>query len=697
MTVLMNFQDDFEGFSINDIRKSKDDLKSKLNEQKGSKNSYVAYKDESSSSNNSVQCSASHPGDAQRHMSKRLTPKTTSSSSFCSRTESVRSGMRYVVRRSYAELNKHGFLKSATVEKDTIGTPSRVSTFKNISKPICTVADSESKNNDNELHKSSLPEISKTNDEGLVKENNGYKCKESLSKERTLVNGKECEKIDGKALRSHSQTHIARKLLDKAKKKGIQTQELVKVQSTEKMTVSCSLPRRRLRSGSLRRRAFALPARSIRSSRIIIPKKRFMEDFDFSLGYSEKKPRCDQASTSTGREASVLTFGDQKVAAFDQPLIIEGKRPWKPTLKVQMKMCEGSLHGQKSLWENVDDQNSDGTSSVREKIKKDISKYAETMVRKAAGSCRKSGKAAVRGKLSNAGGPSATVSPTNLPGAKNERPVYVGDKCEDVKSDHLNDKVVAKIERILRSQWEGRLRWSNSENSQCVPSNKNVGSNEHFATAQQKASAQRQSKNILRKARLQLNKRTLMKLRQPSSLRKLSEQFQKDQRYIQSPIKLHRFPVVQLEPVDPRVTTVVVPSVPTTVSSLPEDTGEFEFHCVNFYASAKNGLCQLQLWDPCMIPCLLLCCDRIILMGLVVFAQYILVTKGFCHAQCVWSCGQNILLGLFPNLRVVNKRVRELFSIGVLCMRYFSMANMLCVVRAHIANTDAKPSIVLDD
>uniref|UniRef100_T1J3M7 Histone-lysine N-methyltransferase trithorax n=1 Tax=Strigamia maritima TaxID=126957 RepID=T1J3M7_STRMM len=227
---------------------------------------------------------------------------------------------------------------------------------------------------------------------------------------------------------------------------------------------------------STRRKEFVLPARSVRSSRLIIPRKRLMEEFDCTMTYqASRKPPDDL----------------------------------KVNKKADLLKCL-----------NPTPETRDGEGNLIKRIELDISKYADTMARKKCGKIKNKW---LNSPISNSAGVDAASSGGSV-------------KCENEGLDGVK----AKIEKMLRSQWDGRLRKPNGKRS----------SDEEIAASKQRASTQRRTKNILRKARLQLNKRTLMKLRQPASVRKLSEQFIKDQSEVHASVKLNRFPTVTLEPMD---------------------------------------------------------------------------------------------------------------------------------------------------
>jgi putative alpha-1,2-mannosidase len=85
------------------------------------------------------------------------------------------------------------------------------------------------------------------------------------------------------------------------------------------------------------------------------------------------------------------------------------------------------------------------------------------------------------------------------------------------------DEVAAKIQKLLKSQWEERLKRFNVQQQQQQQQQQKVekSSEENSHYPQQKLSLQKSSKSILRKARFQINKKTLLKIRQPENFQNL--------------------------------------------------------------------------------------------------------------------------------------------------------------------------------
>ncbi|XP_050034681.1 histone-lysine N-methyltransferase 2A [Dermacentor andersoni] len=293
------------------------------------------------------------------------------------------------------------------------------------------------------------------------------------------------EPHDNRERRRVSGRHAAQRLLDRAKRG--RNKAPPKKESAES------------RNGALTTRngCFQLPAVSARSSRRIIPRKRYLEDSEEDvpqqLHVQKKKGivvqlpalpeggavegsddgtsqvtlqeegssgehtagRMDDSSChlETDQSAAEGDSALERVGLFEQPLVLQGKRPWKPSLKVQLRLSEANLGSPFAFkGSRRGSQTTSSADSTRESIKRDmVSRYAEIMA-------------------TREDGPSAEV-PNSPPGTA-----------------PLEDKVAAKIARLLKSQWENRLGSGGSGPRRNV---------------------------VLRKARLRLSQRTLKKLRQP--------------------------------------------------------------------------------------------------------------------------------------------------------------------------------------
>ncbi|KAL5019594.1 hypothetical protein ScPMuIL_002486 [Solemya velum] len=106
---------------------------------------------------------------------------------------------------------------------------------------------------------------------------------------------------------------------------------------------------------SHQRREFVLPSQSSRSSRVIIPNKRLLQDDSIHQGV--KKGRLSgEFSPTDGSHFTMMGMNDspslfhtsqsfsglasQKHGLFDGPLVVEGKRARKPSLKVRLKLSQ---------------------------------------------------------------------------------------------------------------------------------------------------------------------------------------------------------------------------------------------------------------------------------------------------------------------------------------------------------------------
>lgn len=256
---------------------------------------------------------------------------------------------------------------------------------------------------------------------------------------------------------------------------------------------------------------FVLPSMSARSSRKIIPRKRYIDEYDFSdTKVQEEDSQCSRSSISGSSETisamdggsspdnSQLEDGRQsrkfqkKVGLLERPLVVEGKRAWKPSLKVQMKLSQMNCEYPFALKKNLDDSSGTGTSSgsFKDIIKPDmVSKYAEKMAQKPKERPFKILESFKRSV------------PQNIKSDEPEKAdVNSSDNSEDGK-----DKVAAKIEKLLKSQWEGRLK----DPSTKLPTKVESPVEQWMSEQQERTSTQRRTKTIIRKARLQLKKRNL--------------------------------------------------------------------------------------------------------------------------------------------------------------------------------------------
>ena len=255
------------------------------------------------------------------------------------------------------------------------------------------------------------------------------------------------------------------------------------------------------------RKRFILPSMSARSSRKIIPRKRYIDESEqFSNKALDEDSHESRSSLSGSSEAISAMDGEsspddtppedehsqsslKKVGLLDQPLVVEGKRPWKPSLKIQMKLSEMNSDYPFALKKSMDGSSGTSSGSFKDIIKPDmVSKYAEKMAQKP----KEKPPKVLEG--------TKKIPPHKFESEKPENDS--SDVFEDKKTEDKLEKVAAKIEKILKSQWEGRLKNSSKKISSEIMA-------QWKTEQQQRSSNQRRTKNILRKARLQIKKRNL--------------------------------------------------------------------------------------------------------------------------------------------------------------------------------------------
>lgn len=284
----------------------------------------------------------------------------------------------------------------------------------------------------------------------------------------------------------------------------------------------------------LSRKRFILPSMSARSSRKIIPRKRYIDESERSLqkianedsqgsqsslsGSSETISAMDGESSPDDTQPEESSENLMKVGLLDQPLVVEGKRPWKPSLKVQMKLSEMNCDYPFALKKNMDGSSGTSSGSFKDIIKPDmVSKYAEKMAKKPKEKPLKVVECTKK----------YSVHSVNEESEETENDY--SDTSEGPKKGDKLKKVAAKIEKLLKSQWEGRLKNS------AQPTNK-ISSEivAHWKTEQQQRNSnQRRTKSILRKARLQLKKRN-SNLRTRQSVKQIAESDEPAERKVQS-------------------------------------------------------------------------------------------------------------------------------------------------------------------
>ncbi|KFM65360.1 Histone-lysine N-methyltransferase MLL, partial [Stegodyphus mimosarum] len=540
-------EEDFEGFTLEDLAQAEALVAVKLKQKQAIHRYLESSQDLSSSAASEIE-------------------KIFSSDSDTSTSSSVRQrrGMRDIIRRSYDKMLKDGLCKS-NVNSDNVYSEKKYKKAKlNIKEAPQVICPTEPISN-------SLESIAVSNQpENNIANNNSKNepvpsCESKLSEKRAIVRHlleKAKHQVKSRCRRRRSlrpnvkkkfrkrfmysstrkyskvQTKLALDSGNDRGKNSLRHKSYTKKKSNVNLrdgtacigientdgthsvkSVKRPLTPKSKRSLYVGRKRFILPPMSARSSRKIIPRRRYMDECDqpnthvlddesqFSRsslsGSSETISAMDGGSSPDNTQMEDNRHSrslKKKVGLLDRPLVVEGKRPWKPSLKVQMKLSEMNYEYPFGLKKNIDGSSGTGTSSgsFKDIIKPDmVSKYAEKMAQKAKEKPPKVVESVKRNVLHN---------------VKNEP-----DKAENDSSDVLEDgkkpedkleKVAAKIEKLLKSQWEGRLK---------DPSEMKVKMSSNFESAvaqwkneqQQRSSSQRRTKNILRKARLQLKKRSL--------------------------------------------------------------------------------------------------------------------------------------------------------------------------------------------
>ncbi|XP_060073553.1 uncharacterized protein LOC132553337 [Ylistrum balloti] len=311
------------------------------------------------------------------------------------------------VRKSYTELLKHGIVKPAKTSlmkqareetkkslKIKLNVKKEKSALVSSSFPAVTRKSLDKKSVKFDLtpkgqgkRKSVEVDVKKTIGVS-VKQKKGNKCPEKTDEETPQYTKKKVKERDklspGQGLKGvKGQQNLVKQLLQKARK----GQQAVKVQGKMKSPVTSP---KSPRGPSHPKKQFVLPTQSSRSSRVIIPNKRFLEQDDFNqimtkrsrVEESTLSPRTETFSTSTTTtttstsprvkipdkskvKAEQLTSpqltslsqgpavpplppghlfdpveAGQTLSLYDQPLIVEGKRARKPSLKVRIKLTD---------------------------------------------------------------------------------------------------------------------------------------------------------------------------------------------------------------------------------------------------------------------------------------------------------------------------------------------------------------------
>ncbi|XP_042900948.1 histone-lysine N-methyltransferase 2B isoform X1 [Parasteatoda tepidariorum] len=524
-------EEDFEGFTSDDVAEAEAALALKLTEKQAVQR-YLS--------------STSDPPSGASDIEKLFSATDSDASS----TSSIRQkrGMRDIVRKSYDKMIKEGLCKSVnnnSVAKDkvnvTLKNPVKsdnqtCTDLEHCSKQIAIVNNLQpTGNNFNSDASNDLPttsqkksivkrllenvktaktrgrhkKVMQPNVKKKLRRHFGYSSKKHSHLKKRLISS---------TVRDHKST-LRNRTFPKNRSAFPKTSHGFEGSSPDNSSVKIMKDETKLRSKRTRQpgvKKFVLPPRSARSSRKIIPRKRYADDAEMGLKREDEESQCSRSSFSGSSETtsamdggsspddsqnedmSELKCKGKKVGLLDRPLVVEGKRPWKPSLKVQMKLSEMNYEHPFALKKSGDGSSGTNTSSgsFKDIIKPDmVSKYAEKMAQKPKEKPVKpleSFKKYVPQSARNDAGHSEKDC----------------DESDDKKPEDKLEKVAAKIEKLLKSQWEGRLK-----DSTVQPNNLSTNlvsavtqwKNEHH----QRSSNQRRTKNIIRKARLQLKKKNL--------------------------------------------------------------------------------------------------------------------------------------------------------------------------------------------
>ncbi|OWF41440.1 uncharacterized protein LOC110462400 isoform X2 [Mizuhopecten yessoensis] len=317
------------------------------------------------------------------------------------------------VRKSYTELLKHGIVKPS---KPSLLKQAREETQKTLKIKFKIKKEKSGLEGSPKLSRKSLDKKSvkfdltpkgqgkgKSIEKGSkkmavvpVKQKKGKKCLERTEEETPRYAKKKVKEKDKLSSVKGSkgvkgQQNLAKQLLQKARK----GQQTVKVQGKVKSPI---MSPKSPKNQAYPRKQFVLPTQSSRSSRVIIPNKRFLEQDDFNQ-IMTKRTRMEESALSPKSETSAATsprsrvqerlkvkteqlkspqltslspgpavphippgqltslspgptvphvppghlfdpMEGQTLSLYDQPLIIEGKRARKPSLKVRIKLTD---------------------------------------------------------------------------------------------------------------------------------------------------------------------------------------------------------------------------------------------------------------------------------------------------------------------------------------------------------------------
>ncbi|XP_033758364.1 uncharacterized protein LOC117340710 [Pecten maximus] len=284
------------------------------------------------------------------------------------------------IRKSYTELLKHGIVKPS---KSSMLKQAREETQKSLK--IKFKVKKEKSGSESSPQFSQKVQVKRKSVETGVKKTGAVNVKQKKGKkdganeETPQYSKKKVKERDKLSVAQGSkgvkgQQNLAKQLLQKARK----GQQTVKVPGKVKSPVTSP---KSPRGPAYPRKQFVLPTQSSRSSRVIIPNKRFLEQDDFNQ-IMTKRSRVEDSTLSPKSETFPVTSARGKVpekskvkaeqmkspqltslppgppvrpppghlfdpieagqtlSLYDQPLIVEGKRARKPSLKVRIKLTD---------------------------------------------------------------------------------------------------------------------------------------------------------------------------------------------------------------------------------------------------------------------------------------------------------------------------------------------------------------------
>ncbi|XP_076305270.1 uncharacterized protein LOC143222536 isoform X1 [Tachypleus tridentatus] len=276
------------------------------------------------------------------------------------------------------------------------------------------------------------------------------------------------------------------------------------------------------------RKQFTVPSISCNSARKIFPRKSFLDDYDSPFHYTESKREKLRSKELSKKYNSKMFMSDaevnegvdtsKKIGLLDQPLVLEGKRPWKPSLKIQMKLSE--MNCNLFRLKKTGDYNLENNEGSFMHTKQDMTSKYRDMTKKRRG----------RAKIFVHQIESKKSSKENH--ARQVRPAFVLPENEDSNVDIVKEiqenKLKAKCAKTI-----GKLKTSSDK----IPDEHSlISSVQSFKEAstglinlmsgQRVKASHKVTKGILRKACSQFNKRTLMKLRKSCRIKKASQKIE---------------------------------------------------------------------------------------------------------------------------------------------------------------------------